>query len=94
MAGKGKLNQAKPKVNKSPRREGLLPDVPVRAPFDEFKASPVRPTRQSLGTEILPGLPDTLPRAKKSLLSKDPKPKEGTLEVPGLGSLLDPSYKI
>ena len=57
MAGKGKLSKAKPK-DKSPRREGLLPSVPVLAPFDEFKASPVRPTRQSAGTDLLPGLPD------------------------------------
>ncbi len=57
MAGKGKLSKAKPK-DKSPRREGLLPIVPVLAPFDEFKASPVRPTRQSAGTDLLPGLPD------------------------------------
>ncbi len=52
MAGKGKLSKAKPK-DKSPRREGLLPNVPVLAPFDEFKASPVRPTRQSAGTDLL-----------------------------------------
>ena len=81
--GKGKLNKAKPK-DKSPRREGLPPSVPVLAPFDEFKASPVRPTRQSTGTDLLPGLPDKVPRTKKSPLPKDPKPKEGTLEVPGL----------
>ncbi len=88
------LSKAKPKDNKSPRREGLPPSVPVLAPFDEFKASPVRPTRQSAGTDLLPGLPDKAPRAKKSPLPKDPKTKEGTVEVPGRSSLLDPSDKV
>ncbi len=88
MAGKGKLSQARPKKEKSPRREGLLPAVPVCAPFDEFKVSPSRSSRQSSGTDLLPGLPDKVPRTKKSPLSKDPKSKEGTLEVPGLSSLL------
>ena len=88
MAGKGKLNKASPRKDKSNRREGLLPAVPVVGPFDEFKASPVRSSRQSAGTELLPGLPDKTPRTKKSPLSKDPKPKEGTVEVPGLSSLL------
>ena len=41
-------------------------------------------TRQSAGTDLLPGLPDKVPRTKKSPLPKDPKPKEGTLKVPGL----------
>jgi hypothetical protein len=63
----------------------------VRAPFDEFRPSPSRPTRKSSGTDLLPGLSDKTPRAKKdkSPLPKDPKTKEGTLEVPGLSSLLD-----
>ena len=78
MAGKGKLSKAKPK-DKSPRREGLLPIIPVLAPFDEFKVSPGRSSRQSSGTDLLPGLPDKVPRTKKSHLSKDPKSKEGTL---------------
>ena len=88
MAGKGKLNKATPKKDQSPRREGLLPAVPVRAPFDEFKVSPGRSSRQSSGTDLLPGLPDKTPRTRKSPLSKDPKSKEGTIEVPGLSSLL------
>jgi hypothetical protein len=91
MTGKGKLSQAKPKNDKSPRREGLLPAVPALAPFDEFRPSPSRSTRQSSSTDLLPGLPDKTPRAKKDKfpLPKDPKTKEGTLEVPGLSSLLD-----
>ena len=88
MAGKGKLRKATPKKDKSPRREGLLPSVPVLAPFDEFKASPVRPTRRSAGTDLLSGLPDRATRTKKSPLPKDPETKEGTVEVPGLSSLL------
>ncbi len=67
----------------------MLPTVPFLAPFDEFRSPPSRPTRQSAGTDLLPGLPDKAPRAKKSPLPKDPKTKEGTLEVPGLSSLLD-----
>ena len=94
MAGKGKLNKATPKKDKSPRREGLLPSVPVRAPFDEFKVSPGRSSRQSSGTDLLPGLPDKVPRTKKSPLSKDLKPKEGTVEVPGLSSLLGTIDKV
>ncbi len=89
MADKGKLSQARPKKGKSPRREGLLPAVPVCVPFDEFWPSPSRPTRQSSSTDLLPGLPDKTPRAKKSPVPKDPKSKEGTIEVPGLSSLLD-----
>ena len=94
MAGKGKLRQARPKKDKSPRREGLLPAVPVRAPFDEFRVSPGRSSRQSSGTDLLPGLPDKALRTKKSPLPKDPKTKEGTLEVPGLSSLLGSIDKV
>ena len=93
MAGKGKLTKAKPK-DKSLRREGLLPSVPVLAPFDEFKASPVRPTRRSAGTDLLSGLPDKVTRTKKSPLPKDPETKEGTVEVPGLSSLLGTIDKV
>ena len=90
MAGRGKLGQTKAKKDKSPARDAL----PLRAPFDEFKLSPDRPsTRRRSGTDLLPGLPDKTPRARKdkSPLPKDPKTKEGTVEVPGLGSLLEKS---
>jgi hypothetical protein len=90
MAGRGKLSPKKQKKDKPAVREGLPPAVPLRAPFDEFRASSSPPTRRSAGTDLNPGLPDRPLRAKKnkSPLSKDPEQKEGTLEVPGLSSLL------
>ena len=44
----------------------------------------------SFNADLLPGLPDKAPRKSKgkSPLAKDPK-KDGTIEVPGLGSLLE-----
>ena len=88
MAGKGKLKPS-PRKDKSTSQEGLLPAVPVLGPFDEFKASPVRSSRRSPGTKLNPGLPDTkTSRQKKSPLPKDAEQKEGTIEVPGLNSLL------
>ena len=87
MADRGKLKSAK--KDKSPAREAL----PLRAPFDEFKLSPDPPRRRRSGADLLPGLSDKTPRARKdkSPLPKDPKTKEGTVEVPGLGSLLEKS---
>ncbi len=85
MAGKGKLKPAK--KDKSPARETFL----LRAPFDEFKLSPDPPRRRRPGADLLPGLPDKTPRARKekSPLPKDLTTKERTVEVLGLGSLLD-----
>jgi hypothetical protein len=86
-AGRGKLKPTK--KDKSPVREPL----PLRSPFDEFKLSPGLSNRRRLSGDLLPGLPDKTPRRKKdkSPLIKDPKTKEGTVEVPGLGSLLEKS---
>jgi hypothetical protein len=83
MAGRGKLRQTK--KDKSPAREAL----PLRAPFDEFKLSPGLSSRRRSDADLLPGLPDKTPRARKdkSPLAKDPTTKDGTVEVPGLVSL-------
>jgi hypothetical protein len=90
-AGRGKL---KPTKGRSPIRQAL----PVRSPIDEdkisqmFNLSPGLYNRRSSNADLLPGLPDKTPRRKdKSPLAKDPTTKEGTVEVPGLGSLLDKS---
>ncbi len=58
-----------------------------------FNLSPGLSNRRRLNGELLPGLPDKAPRRKKdkSPLTKDPTTKEGTVEVPGLGSLLEKS---
>ena len=94
MAGRGKL---KPKAKgKSPVRE---PPLPARSPIDEgmrsqmFNLSPGLSNRRRSDVDLLPGLPDKTPRRKKdkSPLPKDPTTKEGTVEVPGLGSLLEKS---
>ncbi len=92
MAGRGKL---KPPKGKSPIRQPL----PVRSPINEdmrsqmFNFSPGLSNRRCLSGKLLPGLPDKTPRRKKdkSPLAKDPTTKEGTVEVPGLGSLLEKS---
>ena len=86
MAGRGKLKPRKKDQSPSPAS-------PVRAPFDEFKSSPPLSSRSRLSGELLPGLPDKTPRRRKdkSPLVKDPITKEGTVEVPGLGSLLEKS---
>ena len=92
MAGRGKL---KTKTGKSPVRETL----PARSHIDEgmrsqmFNLSPGLCNRRSLNADLHPGLPDKTPRRKKdkSSLAKDPTTKEGTVEVPGLGSLLEKS---
>jgi hypothetical protein len=65
----------------------------LRAPFDEFKLSPDPPRRRRSDADLLPGLPDKTPRARKdkSPLPKDPTTKEGIVEVLGLGSLLEKS---
>ena len=92
MAGRGKLSQTKAKKDKSPAREGLLPAVPVRAPFDEFKLSPSTSSRRSSDVvDLLPGLPDKIPRTRKnkSPSTKAPPTKDGAIEVPGLGSRLE-----
>ena len=85
MAGRGKLSQTK--KERSPAREA----IPLRAPFDEFKVSPSTSSRRRSDTVLLPGLPDKTPRRKKdnSPLPKDPNSKEGALQAPGLGSLIE-----
>ena len=88
MAGRGKL---KPPKGKS---LSYTTTLPVRSPIDEdmrsqmFNLSPGLSNRRRLSGELLPGLPDKTPRRKKdkSPLVKDPTTKEGTIEVPGLGS--------
>ena len=85
MAGRGKLSQTK--KDKSPARESL----PVRSPFDEFKLSPSTSSRRSSDVDLLPGLPDKTPRTRKnkSPSTKASTTKDGTIEVPGLGSRLE-----
>jgi hypothetical protein len=58
-----------------------------------FNLSPGFSNRRSLNIDLLPGLPDKTPRRKKdkSPLPKDSTTKEGIVEVPGLGSLLEKS---
>ena len=87
MAGRGKLGQTKGKKDKSPARDAL----PVRSPFDEFKLSPSTSGRRSSDANLLPGLPDKTPRTRKnkSPLTKASTTKDGTIEVPGLGSRLE-----
>jgi hypothetical protein len=87
MAGRGKLRQTK--KDKYPAREA----IPLRAPFDEFKLSPSTSSRRRSEVDLLPGLPDKAPRTRtnKSPLTKAPPTKDGTIEVPGLGSLLEKS---
>jgi hypothetical protein len=90
MAGRGKLKPAT--KGKSPVQETL----PVRSPIDDgmrsqmFNLSSGLSNRRSSNAGLLPGLPDKAPRKSKgkSPLAKDPK-KDGTIEVPGLGSLLE-----
>ena len=90
MAGRGKLKPAA--KSKSPIQEAL----PVRSPIDDgmrsqmFNLSSGLSNRRSSNADLLPGLPDKAPRKSKgkSPLAKDPK-KDGTIEVPGLGSLLE-----
>jgi hypothetical protein len=55
-----------------------------------FNLSSGLSNRRSSNADLLPGLPDKAPRKSKgkSPLAKDPK-KDGTIEVPGLGSLLE-----
>ncbi len=73
--------------------------LPVRSPVDVdmrsqmFNLSPGLSNRRRLSGKILPGLHDKTPRRKrdKSPLVKDPTSKEGTVEVPGLGSILEKS---
>ncbi len=73
--------------------------LPARSPMDEdmrsqmFNLSPGVFNRRRLSGDLLPGLPDKTPRRKKdkSPLAKDPTTKKGTIEVPGLGSLLEKS---
>ena len=87
MAGRGKLGQTKGKKDKSPARDAH----PVRSPFDEFKLSPSTSGRRSSDANLLPGLPDKTPRTRKnkSPLTKASTTKDGTIEVPGLGSRLE-----
>jgi hypothetical protein len=84
MAGRGKLKPGK-------KDQPPSPASPVRSPFNEFKSSPPLPSRSRKSGELLPGLPDKTPRRRKdkSPLAKDPTTKEGTVEVPGLGSHLE-----
>ena len=73
--------------------------LPVRSPIDDdkrsqmFNLSPGLSNRRSANADLLPSLPDTTMRRKKDKfpLAKDPTTKEGTVEVPGLGSLLEKS---
>ena len=85
MAGRGKLSQTK--KDKSPGRVSL----PLGSPFDEFKLSPSTSSRRSSDANLLPGLPDKTPRTRKnkSPLTKASTTKDGTIEVPGLGSRLE-----
>jgi hypothetical protein len=55
-----------------------------------FNLSSGLSNRRSSNADLLPGLPDKAPRKSKgkSPLAKDPK-KDGTIEVSGLGSLLE-----
>ncbi len=87
MAGRGKLGQTKAKKDNSPARDAL----PLRAPFDEFKLSPSTSSRRSSDVDLLPGLPDKTPRTRKnkSPSTKASTTKDGTIEVPGLGSRLE-----
>jgi hypothetical protein len=74
---------------------------PCAPPIDEdkisqmFNLSPSLSNRRSSNADLLPGLPDKTPRRKKdkSPLAKDPT-KEGTVEVPGLVSLLEKSVGV
>jgi hypothetical protein len=92
IAGRGKL---KPTKGKSPIRQIL----PVRSPIDEdkrsqmYNLSPGLSNRRSRNADLLPGLPDKATRRKKdkSPSAKDPTTKEGAVEVPGLGSLIEKS---
>ena len=56
-----------------------------------FNLSPGLSNRRRSDTDLLPGLPDKTPRKKKdkSPLPKDPNTKDGTVQVPGLGSLIE-----
>ncbi len=68
----------------------------MRSPIDDgmrsqmFNLSSGLSNRRSSNADLLPGLPDKAPRKSKgkSPLAKDPK-KDGTIEVPGLDSLLE-----
>ncbi len=94
MAGRGKL---KPTKGKSPT--SIRQTLPVRSPIDEdkrsqmFNLSPGLSSRRSGNADLLPGLPDKTTRRKKdkSPSAKDPTTKEGAVEVPGLGSLIEKS---
>jgi hypothetical protein len=91
MAGRGKL---KPTTK---GKSHVQETTPVRSPLDDGKRSemlnlsPSLSNRRSSGADLLPGLPDRAPRKSKgkSPLAKDPATKDGTIEVPGLGSLIE-----